>query len=149
MEREPVMNTITTEREITTTETDTTYRCDLCDHTTDSESDMLAHEGEKHSYTESKDIDCDTYLKFDDEAGFNRWTAWKATDSYTNIDAKWKGPGWYWDRTEERSRGCGCGCTDEYRVLTYAPDRSAALRDKAERLTERANEIEQMTGAAR
>jgi len=142
------MKTIETEREITATETDTTYQCDQCEHSSDSEEEMLNHEGIKHSYTESKEIDGDTYFKFADEAGFNRYTAWKATDSHNSIDAKWKGPGWYREHYETRPRGCGCGCQDDFTCLRPAGDFIASMRARAARLTALADEIAKMTSTS-
>jgi hypothetical protein len=132
---------------------DSHYVCDLCDFATEDtgENDtaaMLYHEYEKHSFSDQKVIDGDTYFKFDDEAGLNRWAAWKASDSCATIDAPWKGPGWYRVHDEWRSRGCGCRCQDEFICVCPATAYTATLHRSAKSLTQRADEIAKLIGGA-
>lgn len=142
------MKTIQTEREVPAyTVTDESFACDECAFTSDSVEETLRHEYEKHSFSGQKSVAGADFLKFDSEEAFKRWKDyWEHEETSIQIDAPWKGPGWYRAWTEWRSRGCGCNCRDEWRCLEPAAQWVATLEAQDKALQTQRQALTDLTG---
>ena len=128
------MRTIETPRTVEQIWVDKTYACDApgCTFTSDSQSKMLEHEKQEHTFTDYRLFNNPVTEENNDICKFETVEAFQKFAG-TGMDTRWEGPGWYrlWKEWRHCGRCSSSGC-GHYQLHSELATRFAAtLREKS------------------
>lgn len=119
-----------------------TYRCELCNYSSDYKGDVERHHGLRHACPAEMEVAGLSLHRFESEDDAKIWAR---SQGYDFQKVEWDGPGWYMHETwtEPCPRGC---CRDSYFRLFPA---ACWVAEAVGRATETMDEVKAVRAALR